>query len=47
MTTMLVLKRLAAVAVAVMSVLAGGEKALAGIGQPTNWQMGFSNPRPR
>jgi len=41
MTTMLVLKRLAAVAVAVMSVLAGGEKALAGIGQPTNWQMGF------
>jgi len=38
---MLVLKRLAAVAVAVMSVLAGGEKALAGIGQPTNWQMGF------
>jgi len=41
MTTMLVLKRLAAVAVAVMSVLAGGEKALAGSGQPTNWQMGF------
>jgi len=41
MTTMLVLKRLAAVAVAVMSVLAGGEKALAGTGQPTNWQLGF------
>ena len=38
---MLVLKRLAAVAVAVMSVLAGGEKVLAGIGQPTNWQLGF------
>ena len=38
---MLVLKRLAAVAVAVMSVLAGGEKALAGTGQPTNWQLGF------
>jgi len=41
MTTMLVLKRLAAVAATIMSVLAGGEAALAGMGQPSPWQLGF------
>jgi cytochrome c oxidase subunit 2 len=40
-TTMLVLKRLAAVAAAVTPLLAGSEVALAGVGQPTNWQLGF------
>ena len=41
MTTMLVLKRLAAVVAAIMSVLAGSEAALAGMGQPSPWQLGF------
>jgi cytochrome c oxidase subunit II len=41
MTTMLELKRLAAVAVAIMPVLTSCGTALAGYGQPTNWQLGF------
>jgi cytochrome c oxidase subunit 2 len=40
-TTMLMLKRLAAVAAAVMPLLAGSRVALAGIGQPSNWQLGL------
>ena len=38
---MLMLKRLAAVAAAVMPLLAGSRVALAGIGQPSNWQLGL------
>jgi cytochrome c oxidase subunit 2 len=41
MTTMLVLKRLAALAVAVTSGLLFGDAALASTGQPSPWQMGF------
>jgi cytochrome c oxidase subunit 2 len=40
-TTMLVFKRLAAIAAAVMCVLAGGGAALAGLGQPSPWQVGL------
>jgi cytochrome c oxidase subunit II len=40
-TTMLVYKRLAASAAAVMTVLAGCVPALAGTGQPSPWQLGF------
>jgi cytochrome c oxidase subunit 2 len=41
MTTMLVLKRLAALAAAVTPGLLVGGAALAGSGQPSPWQMGF------
>jgi cytochrome c oxidase subunit 2 len=41
MTTMLVLKRLAALAAAVMAGLAIGGAAWAGTGQPSPWQMNF------
>jgi len=41
MTTMLVLKRLAALAATVTSGLLIGGAALAGSGQPSPWQMGF------
>jgi cytochrome c oxidase subunit 2 len=41
-TTMLVLKRLAAVAAVITACLAlGSEAAFAGVGQPSPWQMGF------
>ena len=40
-TTMLVLKRMAALAAAIMLVCAGSSFALAGIGQPSPWQFGF------
>jgi cytochrome c oxidase subunit II len=40
-TTMLVLKRLAAVAAVIMSVLPIGGAAHAGLGQPSPWQLGF------
>jgi cytochrome c oxidase subunit 2 len=40
-TTMLVLKRMAALAAAIMLVCAGTGLALAGIGQPSPWQLGF------
>ena len=39
--TMLVLKRLAAVAAVITPCLLGSGAALAGLGQPTPWQMGF------
>ena len=38
---MLVLKRLAVVAVTVLAILAGGRAALAGLGQPSPWQIGL------
>jgi len=38
---MLVLKRLAVVAVTVLAILAGGGTALAGLGQPSPWQIGL------
>jgi cytochrome c oxidase subunit II len=41
MTTMLVLKRVAALAVAMGVILAGAGIALAGDGQPSLWQLGF------
>jgi cytochrome c oxidase subunit II len=41
MTTMLVFKRLAALAVTIGVVLAGAGIALAGDGQPSPWQLGF------
>src|SRR4051794_448234 len=42
MPTMLVLKRLAVVAVTVLAILAGGGgAALAGLGQPSPWQIGL------
>jgi cytochrome c oxidase subunit 2 len=40
-TTMLVLKRLAALAVAMMPGLLSSGAALAGLGQPSPWQLGF------
>jgi len=43
MTTMLVLKRLAALAAAVTPGLLIGGAALAGSGQPSPWQMGFQH----
>jgi cytochrome c oxidase subunit 2 len=44
MTTMLVLKRLAAMAVAMMPGLLSSGAALAGVGQPSEWQLGFQQP---
>jgi cytochrome c oxidase subunit II len=41
MTTMLVFKRLAALAVTIGAMLAGAGIALAGDGQPSPWQLGF------
>jgi cytochrome c oxidase subunit II len=41
MPTMLVLKRLAVVAVTVLAILGGGGAALAGLGQPSPWQIGL------
>ena len=41
MTTMLVFKRLAALAVTIGAILAGAGIALAGDGQPSPWQLGF------
>ena len=41
MTTMLVLKRLTALAVMIGVLLAGAGVAVAGTGQPTDWQLGF------
>ena len=41
MTTMLVFKRLAALAVTIGVILAGAGIALAGDGQPSPWQLGF------
>jgi len=38
---MLVLKRLAVVAVTVLAILGGGGAALAGLGQPSPWQIGL------
>ena len=38
---MLVFKRLTALAVTSLVLLAGGEAALAGLGQPSPWQLGF------
>jgi cytochrome c oxidase subunit 2 len=41
MRTMLVLKRLTILAVAMLAILAGGRAALAGLGQPSEWQLGL------
>jgi cytochrome c oxidase subunit 2 len=41
MPTMLVLKRLTALAVTVFALLAGAQAALAGLGQPSPWQLGL------
>jgi cytochrome c oxidase subunit 2 len=41
MPTMLVLKRLTLVAITLVAVLMGGEAALAGLGQPSPWQVGL------
>jgi cytochrome c oxidase subunit 2 len=41
MRTMLVLKRLTILAVAILAILAGGRAALAGLGQPSDWQLGL------
>jgi cytochrome c oxidase subunit II len=41
MPTMLVLKRLTLVAITLVAILMGGEAALAGLGQPSPWQMGL------
>jgi cytochrome c oxidase subunit 2 len=38
---MLVFKRLTALAVTVLALLAGAQPALAGLGQPSPWQLGF------
>jgi len=38
---MLVFKRLTALAVTVLALLAGAQAALAGLGQPSPWQLGF------
>jgi cytochrome c oxidase subunit 2 len=43
-TTMLVLKRLAAIAAAITLWLSGGATAMAGLGQPSPWQMGLQQP---
>jgi cytochrome c oxidase subunit II len=43
MTKMLVFKRLAAVAVVIGALVAGGETALAAFGQSTPWQLGFQD----
>jgi cytochrome c oxidase subunit II len=44
MTTMLVFKRLAALAAAVVPGLLGANAAFAGMGQPSPWQLGFQQP---
>jgi cytochrome c oxidase subunit II len=44
MRTMLVLKRLTLLAVTMAVILAGGGAALAGIGQPSEWQLGLQQP---
>jgi cytochrome c oxidase subunit II len=44
MRTMLVLKRLAFLAMTMAVVVAGGGAALAGIGQPSEWQLGLQQP---
>jgi cytochrome c oxidase subunit II len=41
MPTMLVFKRLTALAVAGLVLLTGGKAAMAGLGQPSPWQLGF------
>jgi cytochrome c oxidase subunit II len=41
MPTMLVLKRLTALAVTVFALLVGADAALAGLGQPSPWQLGL------
>jgi cytochrome c oxidase subunit 2 len=41
MPTMLVLKRLTLVAITLVAILMGGEAALAGLGQPSPWQVGL------
>ena len=38
---MLVFKRLTALAVTILAVMAGGKAALAGLGQPSDWQVGL------
>jgi cytochrome c oxidase subunit II len=43
MTTMLVLKRVAALAAAMVAGFAIGDVAWAGMGQPSPWQLGFQN----
>src|SRR6266700_7389217 len=44
MPTMLVLKRLTVLAIAMVAVLPGAEAALAGLGQPSPWQLGLQKP---
>jgi cytochrome c oxidase subunit 2 len=44
MPTMLVLKRLTIWAATILAALAGGEAALAGLGQPSPWQLGLQQP---
>jgi cytochrome c oxidase subunit II len=44
MRTMLVLKRLTLLAMTMAVILAGGGAALAGIGQPSEWQLGLQQP---
>jgi cytochrome c oxidase subunit 2 len=41
MPTMLVLKRLTLVAITLVAILMGGQAALAGLGQPSPWQIGL------
>jgi cytochrome c oxidase subunit 2 len=41
MPTMLVLKRLTVLAIAMFAILTGAEAALAGLGQPSPWQVGL------
>jgi len=41
MPTMLVLKRLTVLAIAMVAILTGAEAALAGLGQPSPWQVGL------
>ncbi len=41
---MLVFKRLNALAVTILAILAGGGAALAGLGQPSEWQLGLQHP---
>jgi cytochrome c oxidase subunit II len=44
MRTMLVLKRLTLLAMTVAVILAGGGMASAGVGQPSEWQLGLQQP---
>src|SRR2546430_5685402 len=41
MPTMLVLKRVTVLAIAMVAILTGAEAALAGLGQPSPWQVGL------